>query len=65
MKLRAIERDTILAALRWWQTHLRGDLNAIPQDLWDIATNDGKHLPMTMLGIDNLCADLREVPANG
>lgn len=44
---------TILAALRYWQN--RGSKHQPTEELEDIATNGGKHAPLTVDEIDGLC----------
>jgi hypothetical protein len=57
--LELAERDTILAALRYWQDRLTfEDPHAIEDEsdlLVAIATNGGSHPPLTAEAIDALC----------
>ena len=50
MEFNAVERDTILAALRLWQR-----TKEIPQGILDIATNGGAHAVIEDNDIDELC----------
>lgn len=47
------ERDIILAALRLWQF-----TTDVPDDILDIADNNGKHFVMEDSDIDTLCEKL-------
>ncbi len=48
--------DTILAALRFYQ--YRGGLAAMPEEIQDLATNDGSHSGLTLAAIDALCEQI-------
>lgn len=48
------ERDTILAALRYWQTHKDGTRPDWPA-LWEIETNGDEHEGLDSDAIDELC----------
>ncbi|HEY3148829.1 MAG TPA: hypothetical protein VGJ75_20875 [Dongiaceae bacterium] len=47
------ERDTILAALRAWQTTPRARLG-----FYNLATRGGQHQPLTEAQVDELCRRL-------
>lgn len=55
------ERDTILAALRWWQETIRQDPKAIPDDIWAIA-RAGAGDALTFANIDQVCHELNSPP---
>lgn len=48
--------DTILAALRFYQSH--GGLDAVPDEIQDLATNGGAHNGLTLDAIDALCEQI-------
>lgn len=52
------ERDTILAALRYWQTGFDAARPEHGGELMDIATNCGQHRPMHSTEIDTLCEEV-------
>jgi len=54
------ERDTIIAALRYWQRNVaERSFRASTLPEWDIATNgNGDEYPLTPEGIDDLCERL-------
>lgn len=49
------ERDTILAALRFWQGHNQCKVHNRSTELHDIATNSGRHESLTEDELDALC----------
>jgi hypothetical protein len=51
------ELSTLLAALRFYQSHLNNLVQDQP-DLLAIATNDGSVTPLTLIEIDALCEQL-------
>ncbi|KAA0573418.1 hypothetical protein [Azospirillum sp. Sh1] len=58
MKITNQERDTILAALRFYQSKGMGDPFNRPDDIHDIATNGGDGISLDDAGIDALCERL-------
>ena len=52
LKISGIERDTILAALRFWQSN--GHERSASQEIHDIATNCGAHELMSRNDITDL-----------
>lgn len=57
-KLDAVDRNTILAALRFYQQCGMEDPANRSGWLDEIATNSGAEMNMTSVGIDNLCERL-------
>lgn len=64
LRVTQAEHSTILAALRFYQKHLTGELRTIyntphekayTHDVQDIATNGAAHEPLDADAIDNLC----------
>lgn len=49
------DRNTILAALRYYQANGQGDPANRSSDIQDIATNGDKDISMDDEGIDDLC----------
>lgn len=50
------ERDTVLAALRYYQLGL--ERNEVPAEILNISTNDGAHAGMELSDIDTLCEEI-------
>lgn len=48
-------RNTILAALRYYQSQGLGDPDKRPDDIHEIATNGGDDISLNDAGIDSLC----------
>lgn len=59
-ELTAVERNTVLAALRCFQEVVEATNNELPDRLLDIATNGGAHEPMSLDDIDDLCERLNQ-----
>lgn len=58
MKITNQERDTILAALRFYQSKGLGDPANRPDEIHDIATCGGEGISLDDAGIDDLCERL-------
>ncbi|HXI74915.1 MAG TPA: hypothetical protein VNG94_04970, partial [Pyrinomonadaceae bacterium] len=59
VKLTHAERDTILAALRRWQSY------PAAREADSIATNRGKHKPLDDGEIQRLCKRISEIASKG
>jgi hypothetical protein len=59
IKLTNAERDTILAALRRWQSY------PAAREADSVATNGGKHRPLDNAEIERICKRLTRIERNG
>ena len=54
LQVKPAERDTILAALRFYQAHLP----SVSDEITEIATCGGEHEALTEAQIDSLCMEI-------